>query len=263
MPLKFHADRSEKIRQQYLTSKEYIVDFVSGQFSISDKKILEIGCGEGGILQAFWEEGAICTGIDLEIEKIEYANDHYLNEINQGKVSFEWGNVYDLVHKYRSQFDLVILKDTIEHIPQKEKLLSVLPMFLRDKDGLIFVGFPPWQNPFGGHQQMCDTKIKYIPWIHLLPRKLYEAGLTLCGERLDRIEGLMDVVDTRLSMERFESLAFQTSLEIIDKRFYLINPIYKYKFNLQPVVQSELIARIPYLRDFLTTTCYYLIRKSS
>ncbi|MBN2828705.1 MAG: class I SAM-dependent methyltransferase, partial [Candidatus Cloacimonetes bacterium] len=123
--------------------------------------------------------------------------------------------------------------------------------------------FPPWQNPFGGHQQMCDTKMKYIPWMHLLPKNLYQVILTLNGERLDRIEGLMEVVDTRLTIERFEYLAYQSSLEILDKKFYLINPIYKYKFKLTPIEQLQFLAEIPYLRNFLTTTCYYLLKKSN
>jgi hypothetical protein len=41
--------------------------------------------------------------------------------------------------------------------------------------------------------------------------------------------------------------------------YYFINPNYKFKFNLNPREQSKLISSIPFLRDFLTTTVYYLI----
>ncbi|MDP8231082.1 MAG: methyltransferase domain-containing protein [Candidatus Zophobacter franzmannii] len=264
MPLEFHKDRSEKIKQQYLTAKEYIVPFIEQHIDLKGKRVLEVGCGEGGILQAFWEKDAQCVGFDIESEKIEFADEYYREINDEGRVKFLVGDVYELVKSddYIQQFDLVILKDTIEHIHGKEKLMSLLPKFLKDESSLIFIGFPPWQNPFGGHQQMCDTKLKFTPWIHLLPKEVYRAVLTLAGERLDRVEGLIDAVETRLTIETFERIARQTFLDIADKKFYLINPIYKYKFKLDPIEQVNVISEMPYLRGFLTTTCYYLLKKA-
>ena len=49
-----------------------------------------------------------------------------------------------------------------------------------------------------------------------------------------------------------------------DKRtFYLVNPNYEAKFGLKPRTQSRLISSIPYLRNFLITTNYYLISQGA
>jgi len=47
------------------------------------------------------------------------------------------------------------------------------------------------------------------------------------------------------------------------KQFYLINPIYKYKFNLKPRNQFPLLGAIPYIRNYWTTCVYYLIQKEA
>jgi hypothetical protein len=52
-----------------------------------------------------------------------------------------------------------------------------------------------------------------------------------------------------------------TSLEIINEKHFLLNPIYEYKFGLKPRVQFSIIKAIPYFRDFLTTCVFYLVRK--
>ncbi len=263
MPLEFHKDRSKKIEQQYFTSKDYIVPFIEIHLNLEGKRILEIGCGEGGILQAFMEKGAICHGVDLEVEKIDFAKDYFEDAIKQEMAMFVHEDVYEIATSevYMHKYDLVILKDTIEHIHGKEKLMPVLQQFLKDDTSLIFIGFPPWQNPFGGHQQMCDSKLKYTPWIHLLPKNIYKALLLFAGERFDRVDGLLDVYETGLSIEDFERYVFQANMEVVASKLYLVNPIYKFKFNMPPTEQSEIISNIPILKNFLSTTCYYLIKR--
>ena len=50
------------------------------------------------------------------------------------------------------QFDLILLKDVIEHIPDQERVIPYLKEFLKP-GGRVFFGFPPWYMPHGGHQQ--------------------------------------------------------------------------------------------------------------
>jgi len=66
--------------------------------------------------------------------------------------------------------------------------------------------------------------------------------------------------DTRLSIHRFERLLDQTGYRTLRRQFYLINPIYAYKFGLKPFKQIPAIAALPWVRDFVTTTCYYLVQ---
>jgi 2-polyprenyl-3-methyl-5-hydroxy-6-metoxy-1,4-benzoquinol methylase len=63
-----------------------------------------------------------------------------------------------------------LLKDVIEHIHDQPKLIAWMKSYLAP-NGTIFFGFPPWQMPFGGHQQLCRNKVlAKLPYYHLLPR---------------------------------------------------------------------------------------------
>jgi hypothetical protein len=126
-------------------------------------------------------------------------------------------------------------------------------------EGKIFVGFPPWQMPFGGHQQICDHAIPAVlPYIHLLPKKIYKRLLRLLGEK-KTVPILMETKETGLSIERLERIIRTEDYRIEAKRLYLFNPIYKSLFGIPTLRQLPPIAHIPYVRDFLSTCAYYLI----
>ncbi len=74
------------------------------------------------------------------------------------------------------------------------------------------------------------------------------------------VEELLDIKDTRISIERFEKIVQQQEYTIINKTHFLINPIYQYKFGWKPRKQFWLIRHIPYFRNYLTTCVYYLIQ---
>ncbi|MDX1530160.1 MAG: class I SAM-dependent methyltransferase, partial [Rhodothermales bacterium] len=261
MPLAFHSDRREKYRQQRLNAERYIVPFVEEALGpLAGKRVLEIGCGEGGVLQPFVDRGCACVGVDLLEGKLEYAR-ALVETDGAGTVDFVAADVYALVDEpgYAHAFDLVILKDTIEHIHGQDRLLAHLPRFLAP-GGAVFVAFPPWRMPYGGHQQMADTRLGKLPYYHLLPRRFYDRVLQLLGENEGRRASLLEIHDTRLSIRRFEALLGRLGYRTLRRRFYLINPIYEYKFGLKPVEQVPLLRSLPGLRDFVTTTCYYLVQ---
>ena len=260
MPLAFHSDRAEKFEQQHRNARHYILPFIEEVRPVDGTEVLEIGCGEGGILKAFLERGCRCTGVDLSAAKIEFAREYLRAEIDERRISFIAQDIYDpeVGASLTDRFDLIVVKDTIEHIYGHERFLGQMRSFLRE-GGVVFLGFPPWRMPYGGHQQMADTTIGKLPYYHLLPRPLYRRLLKAFGESESRVEVLMEIVDTRLSIRDFEVLVRGTGYRVRHRRFYLINPIYEYKFGLKPVRQLPLLRNVPWVRDFVTTTCYYVV----
>ena len=99
-----------------------------------------------------------------------------------------------------------------------------------------------------------------LPYIHLLPRPLYRALLKAGGEHSSTIQELMEIKDTGISIERFEKIVKQQGFTVTLKKHYLINPIYKYKFGLQPRTQWGPVTHLPFVRNFVTTCVYYLIK---
>ena len=261
----FHTNKEVYFDYQYRNSKNYIVPFV--QPWLEERRtlhVLEIGCGEAGVLKAFTELGHACLGIELSQSRVDIARQFMAEELENGKIDFITRNIYDIDVEadIGHRFDLVILKDVIEHIPNQEKFIRQLHNFLKP-DGIVFFGFPPWYMPFGGHQQMATKKILSMPYYHILPKSIYRGILKLFGERENRIKDLMEIKDTAISIERFERIVINSNFKILNRQLYLFNPIYRYKFNLKPRRQATLIAAIPFLRNFLSTCAYYVIRPTN
>lgn len=254
----FHTDSKKYFEMQLQNAEQYVIPFIEKKIALQKgSRVLEIGCGEGGVLAAFIKKGCIGVGVELYEARLELANELLEKEINENKVHFIAKDIYEASgEELGGRFNVIILKDVIEHIHDQKKLLTRLHDLLLDC-GVIFFGFPPWQMPFGGHQQMCRSKLlSKLPYYHLLPTKLYKWILKKNNEP---VEALMEVRETGISIEYFEKIVRQTNFSIIYKTFYLINPIYKYKFGLKPRKQIPVLKSIPYIRDYFTTCVYYLI----
>ncbi len=259
----FHSDKGRYFDMQYRVTKEYILpmlrEYVPGK---EWNRVLEIGCAEAGVLKCFLEEGAFCTGIELSAHRIAQAEIYHAAALAEGRIEFVNRNIFDIdpLHDLGGPFDLVILKDVIEHIPGQLEFMAQLSQFLKE-DGHIFFAFPPWQMPYGGHQQVCRSKLlSKLPYFHLIPGFLYKGVLKMAGESPATIQDLMEVKSTGISIERFEKCLRLNKLTIVAKRHYLFNPIYQYKFGVKPRQQSKLISHIPVMRNFLTTGVYYLVK---
>ena len=262
----FHTDKERYFEIQYRVTKEHIIPFLQ-QHAPGKKwnRVLEIGSAEAGVLKAFLEEGAFCTGIELSSYRTELAEQFHADAIKEGRIEFVNRNIFDIdpEHDLGGRYDLVILKDVIEHIPGQEEFIHQLPNFLNE-GGYIFFAFPPWQMPYGGHQQAVKNKFfSKLPYFHLLPAPLYKMILNATHESPAVVQELMEIKETGISIERFEKALRINQLKTVGKKHFLFNPIYQYKFGVKPKVQHALISKIPVLRNFVTSAAYYLVKKEN
>ena len=221
-------------------------------------RVLEIGCGEGGNLLPFLDIGCIVTGIDLSENKINLAKTFLQNHPNYNQLTLITDNIYNAAYLNES-FDLIFMRDVIEHIPDQARFMHFVKLFLAP-GGKIFLGFPPWQNPFGGHQQIINNRLfSKLPYFHLLPASLYRLLLSLFRIKKATKEALLEIKETGLSIERFEKILKKEGYLIDRKTFFLINPNYEVKFKIRPRKQSGLISGIPWVRNFFTTAAYYVV----
>lgn len=263
MTLIQHQDERVRFQQQADNARSYVLPFIEETTQIrSEMRVLDIGCGDGGVLLPLLERGCTCTGIELDTIKAEHARSFLAGYLQSGQAEIVNRNIYEeaALQQYAGAFDLIILKDVVEHIPDQERFIPYLKKFLKP-GGLVYFGFPPWYMPHGGHQQVCQSKLlTVLPWFHLLPKPLYKGFLQLFGEPAPVIQELLEIKDTGISIERFERIVKKSGYTIPLKRHYLINPIYQYKFGWKPRVQYPWITAIPYFRNFMTTCVYYLIK---
>lgn len=254
-----HQDRSLYYREQDYTTRNYVIPFIAPHLAISSTTtVLEIGCGEAGNLKPFLDIGCRVVGIDLSDSKIKLGKEFYRDHPHRDKLTLRSEDIYDVFEEL-GKFDLIITRDVIEHIHGQEKFMKFCKQLLTP-NGKLFLGFPPWYNPFGGHQQICQSKLlSRLPYFHLLPGPLYPALLRIFGESRKVIDNLMEIKQTGISIERLEKILRHTEYRIVRKQLYLINPNYEIKFKLKPRKQSAFIAAIPFVRNFLSTAGYYLV----
>lgn len=255
---KRQSDRAMYFRELAATSRKYFIPYISEYKEIkSGLHVLEIGCGDGGNLLPFSELGCKVTGVDMAEHRINDAVRFFAGE--KAKGDFIASDIFNLSgRKYK--FDIIICHDVFEHIVDKEAFLYNLRRYAND-NGIVFMSFPPWQMPFGGHQQICRSNIlSHLPFVHLLPGLLYAPVLRIFGENDNCIRIMSEIKQTRISIERFEKLARNEKIRIINREFYFINPHYEIKFGLKPRKLSFIIRMIPYLRNFFTTSCFYILK---
>ena len=148
----------------------------------------------------------------------------------------------------------------IEHIEPdfKHEFMSNIKPFLR-KGGVVFMGFPAWQNPFGGHQQITRGFASKLPFIHLLPNFMYKGLLKMSGVPQNAIDELMSIKRSKMPVEKFEQLAHRCGYTIKNRSLWFINPHYRQKFGLRPRRVWKWASHIPYFRNFYTTSALYIL----
>ncbi len=255
-----HTNKQRYFNEQAQTTEKYVIPFIEEVHPIdSDTSILEIGCGEGGNLIPFVERGCEVVGIDILQGKIDKANQYFSNHPNKGRAKFMVKDIYNIDPNVEWKFDIIIMRDVIEHIHNQEKFMAYVKRFLKPTSK-FFLGFPPWQMPFGGHQQTCkNSLLSKLPWFHLLPTGMYRSTLKLFGERQKNIENLIEIKETGISLERFRCLLSNEGYNMDREVWYFINPNYEVKFGLKPRKSVHPFKTIPFLRNFFITAGYYLI----
>lgn len=255
-----HTDRDRYFWEQSVTSEKYFIPFIEKYKKITkETEVLEVGCGDGGNLMPFIKKECKVTGIDRAKSRIEKAQDYFDSEGYKVRLlNDDIFNVSDI-----EKFDIIILNDVIEHITDKAPLLKKLKSLLKP-DGILFLGFPAWQMPFGGHQQICRNKVvSLMPFIHLLPLSVYKFILKSFKEKDDIINELVSIREAKITIEMYYKLVKQIDFKIVKEQFYFINPHYEIKFKLKPVKLARWIGKIYYVRNYFTTTVFSLLQSNS
>lgn len=107
---------------------------------IKSPKILDIGCGNGNISYQLAMSGCNVTGIDISVDAIAYANQHFKHE----KAEYKVFSVYDLPDD--NSFDVIICSEVLEHLPVPENMLFKTKKLLSE-NGIVIVTVPNGKGP--------------------------------------------------------------------------------------------------------------------
>lgn len=256
-----HLDRKSYFKELAQTSQEYYLPYLLRFCQIrASMNILEVGCGEGGNLVPFALLGCKVVGVDVAQCRIKEAKAYFSEISNQATFVCCDFMEYIAPNNNENKYDVILLHDVIEHVLPKDLFLSHLKSFLKPT-GMLFVGFPAWQMPFGGHQQICRSNLcSHLPFIHLLQIPLYRMLLKTCKEEKGTINELMSIRECRTSIELFDKLIRKCRFSVIDQKLWFINPHYKQKFHLTPRLLPHWVWKVKYIRNFFTTSCWYVLK---
>ncbi|MEK6918919.1 MAG: methyltransferase domain-containing protein [Nanoarchaeota archaeon] len=98
---------------------------------LSNKSLLDIGCGPGIHIKEYVSRGAKCTGIDLSSEMIKLAKDYCPH------ANFEVGNIYSLGFDGES-FDIVTSSFVLDHVRELSKAVNGIKRVLKSQGLFIF-----------------------------------------------------------------------------------------------------------------------------
>src|SRR5581483_3936859 len=94
-----------------------------------DAKVLDVGCGAGGMLEPLSRYGEV-TGVDSSEDLVRFCHERGFERV-------QVGNAYDLPAEDGS-LDLITLFDTIEHVPDDRRVLRQCLRALKP-GGTVFI----------------------------------------------------------------------------------------------------------------------------
>lgn len=245
---------------QFGLGYEYVVPYLEGSgIQLAGKNICEIGCGEAGVLAAIKERGAAnVVGIDIRQEAIDRAR--VIFEAMKLKGDFALHNItdQDTPQPWREAFDLVILRDVIEHLDETETSLKHVMEFVKP-GGHLYIVFPPYYSPFGAHQHLLKTFWGRMPFIQLLPDALFRPLTSKARHEID-VEEVSRLRDIKLTIEDFRRAAENVGLEIVREELFFLRPVFKMKFGL-PTVKANFLKHVPLLRELVALEASYVLKK--
>ena len=111
------------------------IGFIQGFIDISDKRIVDVGCGGGILTEGLAAQGADALGIDLSEELIDVAELHGLESgvnTHYQKISAE-----TLAQQQPESFDHVTCMEMLEHVPDPGSIITACATLVKP-GGMVF-----------------------------------------------------------------------------------------------------------------------------
>ena len=111
-------------------------NFIMEKLTISNPKILDVGCGGGILSEALAKAGAQVTGTDLSEASLQAARHH----AKQGGLEIEYlyERVEDLAEKRAGTYDVVTCMEMLEHVPDPNKIIAACVKALKPGGQMFF-----------------------------------------------------------------------------------------------------------------------------
>lgn len=244
-------DHDDRYFQRGFASTGSYLDRFGGRLDFAGKAVLDVGCGYGTTCFAVAERGAArVVGIDVSPQFVDFARAKLRDEYPHLADRMEFRLVEQSGDPAGERFDVVLSKDSFEHIEDPESYLGTMKGYLKP-GGELAIGFSPlWKSPYGAHIK-DQTR---LPWVHLLlPEEAVlgereRLGYPDSGGRYEDVAGGLN----RMTLGRFLSITDDPELTPV----YLATNVTNSR--LGKVLAA--LTRVPGAREYCTFNVYGLWR---
>lgn len=112
---------------------EYISQ--SCQLDLSNKNLLDVGCGGGILSESMAKLGANVTGLDLAEASLNIANIHAKESgLN---ITYIKSSIEDYAEQTDQQYDIITCMELLEHVPEPQSIINACAKLLKPKGKLF------------------------------------------------------------------------------------------------------------------------------
>jgi ubiquinone biosynthesis O-methyltransferase len=215
----------------FIKNEKIKIDFVDGiekEFSqLKGKRMLDIGCGKGGILVSSAQRGANVVGFDIDKYEIKIAKLRVEESGLDNVLVFKGDCRHIPLHD--NYFDIVTITGVLEHVNDIENVIKEIVRVIKP-NGLCLISTPNPFYPREGHYK--------IFWVPYLPKKLGEIYLRMRGRNPAFFNN--SVTYPYPSIPKIQKLFKKNRMEVRN----ITEEVILAKFNDPQVIENERIRKV-------------------
>jgi SAM-dependent methyltransferase len=235
---RFEGDNYRLMREHFA---QIIINEVEDYLPLWNKKVLDVGGAKGEFCQALSEKRE-CRAVNLDPDPGDYLWPRTV-------VGFA-----DKMPFANNEFDLVICRGVLEHIPGEKQQASVNEMYRVTKTGgICHLMIPPWYNPNAGHM--------FKPF-HIFPFKIAKfLRYSIFGNKENAsTPEEAGLYPHKINADSFEEaglypLTFKKTLQIISASGF------KVISTKDAHLRLHLLTKIPLIREVAIPAVNFILRK--
>jgi len=112
------------------------LNYIKSKVNLSEKTVLDVGCGGGILTEALAREGSVVTGIDQGEKVIQIAKLH----AKESKLTIDYKhmNIENFLKINKEKFDIITCLEMLEHVPNPRSIINACASLLKPRGHLFF-----------------------------------------------------------------------------------------------------------------------------